>query len=313
MGFGTTDLRFLFSAEKLGFSGIEICTLGKLTSYTGQRALNAVLREWNKPQFLLPKNKALYTVADYLEPLGYRVTSIDASSYEGADVIHDLNCPIPDKFIGRFDLVIDGGTLEHVFNYPQALQNAMRLLRVGGHLFLATPTNNQCGHGFYQFSPELFYSVLTERNGFELKRIYIRAEGRKFFHVADPSRVGGRVELLNSSGSSLLVHAVKLKDAPFAGAQQSDYLVDWNRSPPQDGRIKALLRRTLSNHQIIKISYLLNQMRVKRAARNWKRNSRLSNKRFYIPVSDWTQPTRDAFGYVQTSMPPSLAGTQGPG
>jgi hypothetical protein len=165
MGFGANDLRFLLSAEKLGLRGKDVCTLGKLTSITRQRELDAVLGEWNKPRFLLPKSKALYTSEDYLGPLGYRVVALDASAYEGAEIIHDLNKPIPDELAGKFDLVIDGGTLEHVFDYPTALQNAMRMLRVGGHLFLITPTNNQCGHGFYQFSPELFYGLLTPANG----------------------------------------------------------------------------------------------------------------------------------------------------
>src|SRR5580693_3847482 len=96
MGFGATDLRFLFSAEKLGFEGKVICTLGRQTAYTKQRELDAVLREYGKPRFLLPRNKALYTAEDYLEPLGYHVVSIDASAYEGATLVHDLNKPIPE-------------------------------------------------------------------------------------------------------------------------------------------------------------------------------------------------------------------------
>jgi 2-polyprenyl-3-methyl-5-hydroxy-6-metoxy-1,4-benzoquinol methylase len=76
------------------------------------------------------------------------VSSIDASDYENATYVHDLNVPIPDHLKGQFDLVDDGGTLEHVFNFPVALRNCMEMVKVGGHLLLNVPTNNFVGHGF---------------------------------------------------------------------------------------------------------------------------------------------------------------------
>ena len=48
------------------------------------------------------------------------LTVIDYSSFEGANYIHDLNYPVSANLSGRFDLVIDGGTLEHIFNLPMA-------------------------------------------------------------------------------------------------------------------------------------------------------------------------------------------------
>jgi hypothetical protein len=62
-----------------------------------------------------------------------RVDSIDASSIEGASLIHDLNTPIDDSLKERFSLIYDGGTLEHLFNLPQALRNCMEMLRLGGY------------------------------------------------------------------------------------------------------------------------------------------------------------------------------------
>jgi 2-polyprenyl-3-methyl-5-hydroxy-6-metoxy-1,4-benzoquinol methylase len=57
--------------------------------------------------------------------------------------------------------VFDGGTLEHIFDYPTAIKNCMKMVKPGGHLLLTTPANNWFGHGFYQFSPELFYSFVS--------------------------------------------------------------------------------------------------------------------------------------------------------
>lgn len=295
MGFDANDLRFLLSAQSLGLNGNQICTLGRLTSYTSQRELDGVLKDFSRDRFALPKDRALYFAEDFLEPLGFRVTSLDASPYEGAAVIHDLNKPIPDTLAGRFDAVIDGGTLEHVFNFPIALENTMRMLKVGGHLFLITPANHQCGHGFYQFSPELFFRVLSPINGFELVRLYASAKGRQY-HVADPAIVHGRVEL-STDGAMLMVHAKKIAEAPLSTPQQSDYLVHWEQSAQEktDGSLKTFLRKTLSPSQITRISKTLNTLRVKRGVWRWKRMSKLSNRKFYVPVKNWTEPSSTAF------------------
>src|SRR5215469_2247195 len=50
---------------------------------------------------------------------------LDRSEYEGAEVLLDLNKPLPPRYHERFDAVIDGGTLEHIFNFPAALKSCM--------------------------------------------------------------------------------------------------------------------------------------------------------------------------------------------
>jgi SAM-dependent methyltransferase len=91
----------------------------------------------------------------YADPLfealgATQVDALDNSDFEGAKFIHDFSEPIPSEWKEQFDVVFDGGTLEHVFNFPAALRNAMELLRPGGRLFIHTCANNLCGHGFYQ-------------------------------------------------------------------------------------------------------------------------------------------------------------------
>jgi len=46
-----------------------------------------------------------------------KITSFDNSSYQQADSIHDLNEKISNSMFSKFDAVIDGGTLEHIFNF----------------------------------------------------------------------------------------------------------------------------------------------------------------------------------------------------
>jgi hypothetical protein len=117
----------------------------------------------------------------------------------------------------RYDAVVDGGTLEHVFNVPVAFRNAMDAVKVGGHFFATLPANNQCGHGFYQFSTEFFYRVFCAENGFVVIKLIVApmyAGGRWLdgpaFDVADPETMGTRVNIYGRKQMLFLLQAKKL-------------------------------------------------------------------------------------------------------
>lgn len=157
------------------------------------------------------------------------VSAMDFSDYEGAAILHDLNKPIGDELKEKFTFVLDGGTTEHVFNFPVALQNAMELTAIGGHLVVITGGNNFLGHGFYQFSPELFYRTLSEENGFRVVRMIVAEVGGRWFEVADPKTIKGRVELVNDKPVYLMVLAERIERRKIfeRTPQQSDYVEMW--------------------------------------------------------------------------------------
>ncbi len=158
-----------------------------------------------------------------------KVDSIDRSNYEKASVIFDMNEPLPAGF-AEYDTVIDFGTSEHVFNISQALNNIIRLCRQGGQILHVSPANNFCGHGFWQFSPELFFSLYSEQNGFRDTEVFVA--GRKttgvWYKVKKP-RAGERVPL--GSREKLYVICRTVLQKKLAGraldVQQSDYVARW--------------------------------------------------------------------------------------
>lgn len=171
------------------------------------------------------------TTNDFFHLLGAEeVSAMDISDYEGATILHDLNQPIGDELEEKFTFVLDGGTLEHIFNFPNALSNAMKMVKVGGHLIIITGGNNFLGHGFYQFSPELFYRALSEENGFAVKRLVAAEVRGNWYEAADPKQIKGRVELINDKPVYLMVLAEKRASKPlFVNVpQQSDYVAMWH-------------------------------------------------------------------------------------
>lgn len=95
-----------------------------------------------------------------------KVFSADVSGYENPDILMDFNTPVDKKYYNRFDAILDIGTLEHVFNIPQAFENIKLMLKPGGTLILGYPLAGIINHGFYQICPTLLYDYFSI-NGFE--------------------------------------------------------------------------------------------------------------------------------------------------
>jgi SAM-dependent methyltransferase len=98
---------------------------------------------------------------------------LDISAFEGATIQFDLNADqTPPNLVERFDVIIDHGTLEHVFHLPNALRNLHRMLRTGGRVVHSAPSGNFFDHGFYMFQPTLFLDYYTA-NGWDLKAVKV--------------------------------------------------------------------------------------------------------------------------------------------
>jgi hypothetical protein len=171
----------------------------------------------------------------FFELMGPPPESLDYSDYEDATIVHDLSKPIPKELKCKYSCVIDGGTLEHIYDYPTALKNTMDLAAIGGHIILMTPGNNFFGHGFYQFSPELFYSILREENGFTDTQVYCN-NGDKWYLISDPRTIHRRTEF-SPPWLNMLLYVVssKIGEVPdCVRAYQSDYETVWSEEEDSD-------------------------------------------------------------------------------
>ena len=155
-----------------------------------------------------------------------------------------MNLPIPIALRERFTVVHDGGSLEHIFNIPQALKNCMEMVRVGGHFTQVSVVNNFAGHGFWQLSPELIFRVFSPQNGFQLETVLIHEVSvhGPWYVVSDPDHMQERVLLINRLPTFILTIAKRVANVPVfeRAPQQSDYVSIWNRtlaSPLQTGAL----------------------------------------------------------------------------
>ena len=255
MGLDSNGVKLLLHAKQLEVKFNKVVTIGRQMLYLKEKEMKRLLIQAG---LMLADSKENIRVNTYAEPflnlLGAEITdSLDASTYEEASIIHDLNLPLPEELFSKYSVVIDGGSLEHVFNFPTAIKNCMNLIEIGGYYIGITPANNFLGHGFYQFSPELYYRIFTPSNGFKMIKMYMYADrkGTSFFEVLDPLDLKQRVTMANSSPSFLFVLAQKtVENEVFKLApQQSDYEhIVWNKgtsdySPAQGNKLSTTLAK----------------------------------------------------------------------
>jgi len=254
MGINLTGARFILHAQRTGVCLADTVTLGRQTLYVTVQDFTKLFASFglNLP---MPEARKLYSESNgyseaFFRRLGAaRVESIDASAYENASIIHDMNLPIPSGLRESFTAVVDGGTLEHIFNFPTAIQNCMDMLRIGGHFLAITPANNFMGHGFYQFSPELYFRVLCPENGFSDTTVFLSecCPPYDWFEASDPEKVRSRVLLTNYCETYMMVVSRKERSVTLSQfPQQSDYVRTWDSSAEGAGhapREKSLMRQ----------------------------------------------------------------------
>ncbi len=293
MGILYSNAALLVKAKRRNVSFDNLLTIGHLNQYLSRKQLEQLARTGN-----LQVNTADLAQSEYADRffetfLGAKnLTSLDYSDYQGSDIVHDMNKPIDPIYHEEFDAVIDGGSLEHVFNFPVALKNCMSLVKKGGSIFLFSMCNNHTGHGFYQFSPELFYRVFHESNGYRIVDVILEihpfpgaelSTRSKCFSVKDPAQVNSRIGLVSRSPVTIMVHAIRTDTRPIFQEFpiQSDYKAQYARHAQGDNDERGGLTGALNALALKAFAHLPSQFEdyVRGKRQLWRCS--VSNRRFY--------------------------------
>jgi hypothetical protein len=146
----------------------------------------------------------------------------------------------------------------------------VKLVKVGGTVFIAAPANGLRGHDFNQFSPEVFYNCFSI-NGFDRTRVYVvgRSYPQRWFRAADPKALKKRIEFMATEQTDIIAIARKTENKrEFVYPQQSDYAHDsWHMSPKESEEaherwvkrpsIYAKLLKRMSLTSAVAVRYLL--------------------------------------------------------
>jgi hypothetical protein len=234
-----------------------------VTATIGRQSMNVPANEL-KHQVTLPAD---YQYSQYCEELlisalgATRVDSFDNSDFEGCTYIADMNKLLSPPC--QYDTIIDSGTLEHIYNMPQALQNLSLLCASGGQILHILPANNQCGHGFCQISPELFFSLYSTKTGYSETQVFIvdTDDETAWYEVMPPSK-GRRATVWSDTSLYILCRTVRQGDFCHDNIQQSDYVFAWNKdtgeSIPEEllvtpSKLRNSLKKTSGSVRLVKL------------------------------------------------------------
>ncbi len=121
---------------------------------------------------MVDKNKNLITDAELFRLLGVpKVLALDHSDYEGAEIIHDLTKPILPNLQGCADFIVDGSTLDNVFDPAMVIRNYAGVLRPAGRLITSNVYSNH--YEPYVMLPPLWFLDYFVTNGFDDCKVYI--------------------------------------------------------------------------------------------------------------------------------------------
>jgi hypothetical protein len=139
MGLTHNSARFVLYARSRGASFRRTATIGRQQLLIESDVLAELLRRYDYEIGLETAATLLTEQAGFADPLlrlpdADELRSFDASSYEGATDVRDFNELLPERYESRFDVVLESGSLEHVFDVSTALSNCMNMVDVHGHL-----------------------------------------------------------------------------------------------------------------------------------------------------------------------------------
>lgn len=163
------------------------------------------------------------------------IKALDHSDYEGAEVIHDLNEPLPVHLRETADFIVDGSTLDNVFSPSLTIKSLAEMLRPGGRLMAV---NAWSAHPTaYVLASPLWLLDYFVVNKFADCKVYVVVyipPGANAFYCDPRSQMKGSKPLINfSSPHEMVTIMIAEKGAsstsdkvPIQGEYRSD--ADWD-------------------------------------------------------------------------------------
>ena len=112
---------------------------------------------------------------ELLTACGFDYRSIDLINGFNT-VLLDLNIhSAPEELRGRFDLVTNFGTTEHLINQLLAMKTVHDVTKPGGIIYHDLPMSGYLRHGYFLYTP-VFFNDLAAANGYRIVRQYYSRE-----------------------------------------------------------------------------------------------------------------------------------------
>ena len=206
---------------------------------------NKTINSIQKKNLINLSNSQSFTTEDYFNSVGFKeYKSIDINGAYNS-LQFDLNKNILETYSHneKYDLVINNGTGEHVFNQYALFLNFHNLTKLNGIMLNILPFIDWINHGFYNFNP-IFFADLAASNNYEIIKISLANRNGSELRLNDenlsilfeqikPNRNDSKFEKMidiakTKLGRNILLVVItrKLSDNIFKIPLQGKYLSD---------------------------------------------------------------------------------------
>ncbi len=206
---------------------------------------NKSIKKLQKKNLEILSKREKFNTKDYFMSIGFKdYKSIDINgAYESFQFDLNKNILKIYNFNKKYDLVINNGTGEHVFNQYALFLNFHNLTKVNGIMLNILPFIDWINHGFYNFNP-IFFADLAASNNYEILKISLanrdgselKLDSNNFsilFEQIKPHRNDSKfnkmIEIAKDKiGKNILLVVVsrKLSEESFKIPLQGKYLTD---------------------------------------------------------------------------------------
>ena len=176
-------------------------------------------------------NSKSFTTEDYFKSVGFKeYKSIDINGAYNS-LQFDLNKNISETYSynEKYDLVINNGTGEHIFNQYALFLNFHNLTKLNGIMLNILPFIDWINHGFYNFNP-IFFADLAASNNYEIIKISLA------------NRNGAELKL-NDENLSILFEQIK----PNKNDSKFEKMIDIAKTKLGKNILLVVITRKLSN------------------------------------------------------------------
>ena len=233
MGISINFARMLLQSFRQEGNFESTLMIGRLAFHLQKHRLEKAMLKAGLPPAVAADSVKDLSPDAFLRALGARtIDSVDVSDYQDCSIVHDMNTPLPAACHRKYSAVLEGGTIEHVFNVAQAMQNCMDAVAMGGRLYIWQMGGNNAGHGFFSFSPEFFYRALEEKYGFTVELMLMHEYTRpdRIYKIKDSKEALGNVNITTDYGTNILVQARRTGEGDSlmrSHPQQFSYTKKW--------------------------------------------------------------------------------------
>src|SRR5262245_26318487 len=205
----------------------EVMELGSQDFWCPQKNLViALLKAFGKkvedPALLNTSNASQKPARLLYEALGIKYGCVDVDGRVGS-VVMDLNFDeVPASHKGRYGLVTNHGTSEHILNQYNVFKAMHEFARPGGIFLHAVPFTVHLEHGFFNYQPN-FFEALARYNSYETLGIWVGPDWQLASFIPWDPILLDYLALSSKTTHLLVVAQRKMYDKPFCVPFQESY------------------------------------------------------------------------------------------